>query len=338
MPISVVVGGQFGSEGKGKVAHWLAARCHARAAIRVGGPNSGHTVVAKDGRTWVLRQLPTPMVDLDVVGVIASGAYLDLDVLLREIADVNATPERLRIDDFAVIVEDKHKHLEAQSLTKRISSTGSGTGEALAQRVHRGDGLRFARDVPVLRPYLADTIAEMRANLQRSERIVIEGTQGFGLSLLHARLYPYVTSRDTTAAGALSEAGLSPVDVDEVVVVLRAHPIRVGGNSGPLPNETTWERLSERLSSGTTLLERTTVTKKVRRVADFDPTIVRRAIAANAPTSIVLNHLDYVPLGPDGYGRHRYVEAVERSIGRDVTHIGLGPAIVNLRNSMRAVV
>ena len=262
MPISVVVGGQFGSEGKGKVAHWLAARRHARAAIRVGGPNSGHTVVAKDGRTWVLRQLPTPMVDLDVVGVIASGAYLDLDVLLGEIADADATPDRLRIDDFAVIVEGKHKHLEAESLTKRISSTGSGTGEALAQRVRRVEGLRFARDVAALGPYLADTIAEMRASLQRGERIVVEGTQGFGLSLLHARLYPYVTSRDTTAAGALSEAGLSPVDVDEIVLVLRAHPIRVSGDSGPLPNETTRSGSRTGLGSGTTLLERTTATKK----------------------------------------------------------------------------
>jgi adenylosuccinate synthase len=335
--VSVVVGGQFGSEGKGKVAHWLAARRDARVAVRVGGPNSGHTAVADDGRTWVLRQLPTPIVHRGVAGVIASGAYLDLPVLLDEIAAVGATPDRLRIDGFAVIIDDEHKRLEAESLTRRISSTGSGTGEALANRVRRVEGLRFASDVAALAPFLADTVVEMRAALQHGERIVVEGTQGFGLSLLHGRSYPYATSRDTTAAGALSEAGLSPLDVNEIVLVLRAHPIRVGGNSGPLPNETTWEELSQRLGSGTTLLERTTVTRKVRRVADFDASVVRRAIAANAPTLIVLNHLDYVPLGPDGHGRRRYVEAVERSIGRDVTHVGLGPAIINERNSLRAV-
>jgi adenylosuccinate synthase len=336
MPISIVVGGQFGSEGKGKVAHWLAARRDARLAIRVGGPNSGHTVVAQDGQRRVLRQLPTPLLHRGIAGVIASGAYLDLPTLLEEIADVGATPDRLRIDGFAVIVEDEHKRLEAESLVRRIASTGSGTGEALSNRVRRVEELRFARDVPALAPFLADTVEETRAALQRGDRIVIEGTQGFGLSLLHGRSYPYSTSRDTTAAGALSEAGLSPLDVDEVVLVLRAHPIRVGGNSGPLPNETTWEDLSRRLGPDVELVERTSVTGKVRRVADFDSSVVRRAIAANAPTSIVLNHLDYVPAGADNHERRCYVDAVERSIRHDVMYVGLGPAVIRERNSLRA--
>ena len=79
MPVTVVVGGQYGSEGKGKVAHWLAREQRAQYAIRVGGPNSGHTVV-QDGQRFVLRHLPTPVLLDDVIGVVPAGAGLDVDV------------------------------------------------------------------------------------------------------------------------------------------------------------------------------------------------------------------------------------------------------------------
>ena len=99
----------------------------------------------------------------------------------------------------------------------------------------------------------------LRAALNRKERVIIEGTQGFGLSVLHSPYYPKATSRDTTAAGFVSEAGLSPLDVDDIVLVIRAFPIRVPGNSGPSPGrdrladlgrEAGWERfpLTERTS------------------------------------------------------------------------------------------
>ena len=84
----------------------------------------------------------------------------------------------------------------------------------------------------------------LRQHLDAGERLVLEGTQGFGLSLVHSSYYPFVTSRDTTAAAFVSEAGFSPLDVDEIVLVIRAFPIRVGGNSGPLPNEIDWHTLS----------------------------------------------------------------------------------------------
>ena len=90
MPVSVVVGGQYGSEGKGKVAHWLAREQRARYAIRVGGPNSGHTVVEK-GRRTVLRHLPTPTLIDGVTGIVPAGASLDVDVLLREAEEARLT-------------------------------------------------------------------------------------------------------------------------------------------------------------------------------------------------------------------------------------------------------
>src|ERR1700730_6357809 len=134
----------------------------------------------------------------------------------------------------------------------------------------------------------------MHEGVRRGAQVIVEGTQGFGLSLLHSPYYPYVTSRDTTAAAALSEAGLSPIDVDRIVLVLRAFPIRVSGNSGPLPQETSWAEISREGQHDHQLTELTTVTRRIRRVAQFDAEIVGLALEANRPTEVVLNHMDYV--------------------------------------------
>ena len=84
----------------------------------------------------------------------------------------------------------------------------------------------------------------LRRLLSSNERVVIEGTQGFGLSLYHGGHYPKATSRDTTAGTFVGEAGLSPLDVDDVKMVIRTFPIRVAGDSGELPNETTWKAVA----------------------------------------------------------------------------------------------
>jgi len=146
------------------------------------------------------------------------------------------------------------------------------------------------------------------------------------LSLLHADDYPFVTSRDTTAAGFVSEAGLSPLDVDEIVLVIRAFPIRVPGNSGPLPNEIDWNEVS-RISGTGSIEERTSVTDCVRRVARFDPRVVQAAIEVNQPTKLVLNHVDYV----DSHCRDlcaltpkaaNFVKEVESKIDRSIDLVG----------------
>ena len=108
MPISIIVGGQYGSEGKGKIAHWLARKQRARYTIRVGGSNSGHTVVDR-GRHSVLRHLPTSALLDDVIAVIPTGAYLDVDILLREAEETGLTKDRLFIHPMAVVMDDSMK-------------------------------------------------------------------------------------------------------------------------------------------------------------------------------------------------------------------------------------
>jgi adenylosuccinate synthase len=179
----------------------------------------------------------------------------------------------------------------------------------------------------------------LREALLRNERVLIEGTQGFGLSVTHTDYWPKCTSRDTTAAGFLSECGISPLDVDDVLLVIRCHPIRVAGDSGPLPNETDWLTIAREADSPNDITELTSVTRRVRRVAYFDAGVVRRAIAVNAPTRIALNHIDYVDWNcRSGLTAEavQFIERIEEQIGQRIDFVGTGPAHVEEYRSSRA--
>src|SRR3954454_22276277 len=129
MPVTVIVGGQFGSEGKGEGAHYLAREQCATVAVRVGGSNSGHTVIDGSGVPCVFRMLPTPALLDNVTCVLGAGSYIDVDVLLAELKVSRLLPERLLIDPNAFVITDEHKRIESQcGLCERIGSTGSGTG------------------------------------------------------------------------------------------------------------------------------------------------------------------------------------------------------------------
>ncbi len=330
MPVTVVVGGQFGSEGKGKVAHFFAKTLGASVAVRVGGPNSGHTVISEAGQPIVFKQLPTAALLPEVQCVLPAGSYISPVLLLEEMRTANLAPERLFIDPNAVVITDRDVAEEsASNLRSTIGSTLSGTGAAVAARVSRLGQVALACDNSLLRPFVRPTTAFMYEKLRRRERILIEGTQGFGLSALHSPHYPFATSRDTTAAGFVSEAGLSPLDVDDVILVIRAFPIRVAGNSGPLPSEISWEDVTNEAGSNSRIVEYTSVTKAMRRVARFDPDVVRQAILYNRPTRIVLNHLDYIDAESLVHLSHTaktfsFLRSVEKEVDCRVTFAGLG--------------
>src|SRR3990170_6657446 len=281
MPVTVIVGGQFGSEGKGKVSKLLTTKLGDATCVRIGGTNSGHRVKCGDNYV-ILRQLPTPAILPDIICVLGAGSYINPDILFDEISRTGLSHGRLIIDPNAMIISDKEQQEEENSsLRKDIGSTLSGTGAAVRRRIARESTMILAKDEKRLQQFVRPAVPFLRDKLSTGERIIIEGTQGFGLSLLHSSYYPFVTSRDTTAAAFISEAGLSPLDVDDVVLVIRAFPIRVGGNSGPLPKETSWGVLTTESGSGCNLVEFTSVTKRLRRVAKFDSDIVRQAIACN---------------------------------------------------------
>lgn len=331
MPVTVVVGGQFGSEGKGKVAHYLAQSKRARVAIRIGGSNSGHTVVDSVGGVHVFRVLPTAAILGDTVCVLGAGTYIDVEVLRSEIDRIGITADRLMIDPNAYVVGERHKAEEASwQLGARIGSTQSGTGAAVVERARRLSADSLAKSDNRLTPFVRPVQAFLREQLRRGERIILEGTQGFGLSVLHSPYYPKATSRDTTAGTFIAEAGLSPLDVDDIVLVIRAFPIRVAGESGYLPNEIDWDTISRDSGLGYSLVEYTSVTRKIRRVAQFDSQIVRAAISANAPTTIVLNHLDYVDAKCAeshllSAKAELFVKGIERELDAPINYLGTGP-------------
>lgn len=285
MRLQVIVGGLFGSEAKGHVAGYLASDNNPIMAIRVAGPNAGHSVVnPKTGVKHALRQIPVAMVtDPNAVCCIAAGSEVDIEVLANEIDMLEEDginirgAGRLKIDPSATILTAAHKADElAASLTDRIGSTGKGIGAARAARLMR-TAARVADYQLTLSGEGVDIvpIAEMVQYMPNETTVQIEGTQGYGLGL-HTAYYPQVTSSDCRAIDFMAMAGMNPWWFEglEIWVVVRPYPIRVAGNSGPLHEETTWDALG-------LPPEYTTVTKKMRRVGRWDTALVRAAIQAN---------------------------------------------------------
>jgi len=337
MPVSVVVGGQFGSEGKGKTTLELVRRAPERhiIVVRVGGSNSGHTGYSKNGKKYALRQLPAGCIDKNVDVVFPAGSYIDVDILLDEIEILEYPADRIFISPYARVITKEHKAWETGSkLGASIGSTGSGVGAAVMASVARG-----AKNFPLisvdaqhhesLSAFIRDTSEYLRRWLSKGSRIIIEGSQGFGLSLLDGGYWPKATSRSTTAAAALSEASLSPLDVDQVVMVIRSYPIRVAGDSGPLFGETSWKKIAENQGVATDLREYTTVTKKLRRVGVFDFNQVRLAINTNKPNVLVMNHLDYI--GDQSEFRSKdsdlskFISSVQNGLDQNIDYFGFSP-------------
>jgi adenylosuccinate synthase len=332
MPVTIVVGGQYGSEGKGKVVALLAHERNEPWLVRCGGPNSGHTVTV-NGKQIVFRQLPSCSDHWRATFCVAAGCVVDEDILLRELDLVSVPKERIIVDPRAILVSQRDRDEEGRMLG-HIASTCSGTGLALLRRMQRGVDVRFTKDSPKLQERCRiETVAPiLHSVIALDGNVIVEGTQGFALSLLHGPDYPFVTSRDTTAAGFAMEVGISPLLVDEIVMVLRTFPIRVGGTSGPFANETTWEEIRKISGAPEVFRELTSVTKRVRRVASFDLGAVNLACAYNCPTSLAVMGLDRLDFANTGLkstealtpGARRFLNELELATKLPVEFAGTG--------------
>jgi adenylosuccinate synthase len=341
MSLWVVVGGQYGSEGKGKVSAFITKHEDIDICVRCGGPNSGHSFVDENGRNRVLRQLPTGFVNPRTRLLIPAGALIDPVVLKQEIESLGLPVKRIGIDENSFIIEEKDRGTERSlGLRERLSSTLCGVGAAQSRRVLRNENARLARDVssehPWIRRYLTDVSDEVNTALDQEGKVLVEGTQGFGLSLYHSRHYPKTTSRDTTAAAFLSETGLSPLRVSEVVLVFRTFPIRVAGTqAGPLEREVTWEQIRQESGYPYPIEERTSVTNKVRRVGRFDWDLAMQATRMNRPTKIAINGLDYLDALNRGVRRWddltapavAFVSRLEDELQVPSNYLGTGPSL-----------
>jgi adenylosuccinate synthase len=319
--VTVVCGGFFGDEGKGKVAGYLGLRGGYAAAIRTGSVNAGHTVVY-GGRIWRLRIVPSAFVRRGVRLYIARGSLVKVDILLNEISET-VVFDRICVDRYAGVIEERHVEAEKRdSVLKGIGSTFQGVGAAMAERVLRR--LRLAWEFRELERFLCDSTWEILDMVDKGLGVIVEGTQGLYLSLYHGT-YPYVTSRDVSASGILSEVGLGPKHVSDVIVVFKSYVTRVG--EGPLEGELGREEI-ERLG----LVERGTVTGRLRRVAPFNMELTKRAVRINSATQVAITKIDALFREARGVrewdklpiNAKRFIESIEEYLGVPITLISTG--------------
>lgn len=305
--VDVIVGGQYGSEGKGNICAHIAKDYDA--LMRIGGPNAGHMVVDP---YYKFVQLPSGTGNNDdALILIGAGSTLNLAQVLMEVRDKKLTKDRLTIDGQAMVIDDQD--MRDEDSLEGIGSTRQGVGVASARKILNrskqiyGPKVRLARDVDQLKEFVGDVRAVLDRLFREGKKVLLEGTQGTLLSIHHG-FYPHVTSRETSVAGCLADAGIAPGRVRKVIMVVRTYPIRVGhgkpdgqgkvGHSGWMGREfEDFSIIAER--SGLPLdqiqeTEKGSVSKKPRRVAEFDWGQIARAAALNGATEIAVTFADYL--------------------------------------------
>jgi adenylosuccinate synthase len=344
--VDVIVGGQFGSEGKGQIAAHISPEYDC--LVRIGGPNAGHTVFEKP-TNHVFHLLPSgtyrsPNSKL----IIGAGAVVSLQKIMKEIREFEIEAGRLIIDENVTVISNEDVIAE-NKIKEKISSTAQGVGFATANNIIsrlNGETAHKAKHFKDLLPFIGSATEELEKLYAKNKKILLEGTQGTGLSLHHG-IYPYVTSRDTCVAGCLSEAGISPRRVRKIIMVTRTYPIRVGGHSGTFEsNEISMDIVAGRSGKDAEDLKKkeiTTTTKKNRRIAEFSWKLFRKACELNSPTDIALTFTDYISTKNEKARRYdqltqetqQLIEEIERCSGVKVSLIGTTfdyRAVIDRRN------
>jgi adenylosuccinate synthase len=332
MPATIVIGTQWGDEGKGRVTDYFARSADFVVRFQ-GGNNAGHTIITGEDR-FALSLVPSGVMYPDCTPVIGSGCVIDPKVLLAEIdmlASRGIDPSRLRISSNAHLIMPYHRKLDAMIERhlgdNQIGTTKRGIGPAYTDKYGRA-GIRvqdlydpkiFRQKVdtaldyknqilarvfnqlpmeaeaiateylgyaPRLLPYVTDTSLLLWEGLRGGAQVLFEGAQGTLLDIDHGT-YPFVTSSNPTAGGALVGSGVGPREIDEVVGVAKAYISRVG--TGPFPTELEDEVGNRLVELGG---EYGTVTGRRRRCGWLDLVALRYAVRVNSITKLFITKLD----------------------------------------------
>ncbi len=336
MTLSVICGGFWGDEGKGKVLSYLALKDNPSIVARAGvGTNAGHTIQF-EGKEYKLRMIPSGFINPEIRLLIGAGVLVDPNIFLKEIEETKCK-NRTGVDFQSGIIEEKHIEIDSSNahLKGKIGTTGSGTGPANQDRAMRT--LKLARDIPDLQPYLTDVSVEINEALDEGKIVQAEGSQAILLSLFHGS-YPYVTSKDTSAAAICSDIGVGPTKVDEVIVVLKSFVTRVG--TGDLPGELSIEEIKKR-----GWVEFGAVTGRPRRAAPFNYDLAKKAVRLNGATQIALTKLDIIypeisksnNINQIKGDVEEFIDSIEEATNTKVTILGTGPSaedIIDLRENI----
>lgn len=253
--VIIVQGGQYGSEAKGAIAHFICQSEDVGIAVRTGATNAGHTVMF--GHDAIkFQQLPVAALLPRVQLVLGAGSLIDPEILERECRTVDQLTggnvrSRLFIDPRAGIHLPAHQ-LRSQTSGRHyaIGATGKGSSEALMDKIRgRGQGYRTFGYSEYRHKYqVVDTELFLNEEYDAGQKILLEGTQGQGLDL-NLGPYPFTTHKPCGPAQWLVECGLSPALPLDIVMVIRTFPIRVAGNSGPMHAEISWPQLAREINS-----------------------------------------------------------------------------------------
>lgn len=345
--VTVVVGGMAGSEGKGKVAGYLAIHDNITHAICNFMPNAGHTWRSGDKKVMV-QTLPQAVVNPDTTLMISAGSAIELELLENELKKYGGA-DRLIIHPRAMVVAQEHRDREKRKMVG-ISSTCKGCGEATVEKIRRCNTNCLAGSYNRLENYVADqdnwNIVMRMLLADPDVRMLVEAPQGFDLDINHGIQYPYCTSRQTTSAQAIADAGIPPQAVTDVIAVIRPYPIRVGnvydeegvmiGYSGDYAQsqELTWDEVGRRAGApkGSFDGERTTVTNKIRRVFEPDFERLKDMCYINGVTGIALMFADYIDWSIKGKNKpeditpkiQEFIDKVEEMTDTPVVLVGTG--------------
>lgn len=332
--VDMIVDLQYGSTGKGLIAGYLAETRKYDVVINANMPNAGHTYINSTGREWIHKVIPNGIVSPNLKYVmIGPGSVFDID---RFEMELDKSADLLKgvtvcIHENAMVLKDYHAVRE-EGLIESIGSTGQGSMAALVEKMARHPkSTIIARDyLPKINMghYLCDQQHWIEI-LRDAKSILAEGAQGFSLGI-NQRFYPYCTSRECTPSKFLSDMGIPHNMLNSVIGTCRTYPIRVGGNSGgcyPDQEEITWESLE-------LAPEKTTVTKRDRRIFTFSEMQIDDAIMACAPDQIFLNFTNYPGWDVDKVRRairsamfkvHGY-----KPTGDRIMYLGNGPTFSNI--------
>lgn len=338
---SVIVGGNWGSEGKGLVAAYLAQFIASPVGIATtnAGAQAGHTTKFRKGPSFVCYHLPTTFVVKggQWLAYLNGGSIIDPSAFQQEVIDCNVAPERIVIHPNAAVITTENKLAEMAESTTKIASTRKGVGAALADKVMRRGAI--ASKTFSLEAYTTQAI-DLNRVLADGMPVVIEVPQGLELSINHGHEYPYVTSRDCWVGSGLNDAGIHPDWLGPVAMVVRTHPIRVGGiyndkdellgTSGPFyPDQ---EEMSWAVDFPGIEPERTTVTKRVRRIATWSPAQYEHAVRMNRPDMVFLTFCDYLKSADALRNLEEQMCTIEKRCGMfHVRHLyGFGPHVEDM--------
>ncbi len=327
----IILGTQWGDEGKGKIVDLLTPHFDIIARYQ-GGHNAGHTVCI-DQRQFILHLIPTGILHQGKKCLIGNGVAVDPQALLRELKGLQKEgvqfAGRFFVSDRAHIIMPYHHLADQQSEDKmgrrKIGTTGRGIGPAYADNMARvglrmGDLLEPARLREQLRanlaahgqegeleeiyknyleyaqqlaPYVADTSRLINQAMDAGEGVLFEGAQGTFLDVDHGN-YPYVTSTSSCAGGACTGLGVGPTRIDGCLGIVKAYTTRVG--NGPLPTELHGEEGEFLRKEGA---EYGATTGRPRRCGWFDAVVARYAVQVNDIRALVVTKLDVL----DGYSK-----------------------------------